>query len=394
MATKRAGQLIERGKNVWLCRVSLGRDGAGKRQFVNHTIHGTKKDAQQWVTETLRNRDLGVAVKPAQETLSAYLDRWLEEIAKRKVKSKTFEGYRAILKVHVRPIIGEKPLGKVTTLDVQQVYNKMTDAKASPRTVQYTAMILKQALEKAVVWKMLVFNPCAGAELPRQIRREMKVFSPDQARKFLTVAKMVPQWGPLFSVALTTGMRPSEYLALKWSDIDLDRRTINVQRSIEVKSDGTWKFSDLKTAKSRRTIRLHTDVAEALKEHRARQERRKVQALADPELVFSTRNGTPHGRNNVKRAFRWLIAKVKLPVIRLYDLRHTAATLSLAAGVDLKRIQEMLGHSNAALTLNTYSHVLPGGQAEASDKVEALLRGEVWHTGGTQAPSVTSTRVS
>jgi len=398
-----AGQLVNRGKNVWLCRVYMGRDASGKRDYMNHTVHGTKEDAQKWLNKTLRDRDLGYAVRPAHGSVSEFLTQWLETVAKRKVKEKTYGGYSDILKNRICPALGNRALAKLTPMDVQGVYNGMAEEGLSPRTIQYTNMILKQSLKQAVVWRMIQFNPCDGVEVPRQVRREMQVFSAEQTRRFLAVARLEQRWGPLFSVAITTGMRPSEYLALKWPDLDLERRTVSIQRSIDFKQDGTYTFSDNKTGRSRRPIKLHSDVTELLREHRAAQ-------AQDGDLVFCTSLGTPIERRNVRRALRRIIRvvnnstedpKQKLPVLRLYDLRHTAATLALAAGVPVKVVSEMLGHASAALTLDIYSHVLPHMQDEAVDRVEALLRlpataptkGDP-HTIGTQAPNGGTGRVS
>jgi len=371
-----AGQIIARGPSTWLVRVYLGRDANGKREYLNKTVHGTKKNAQEWLTATLRDRDIGVAVKPAQINLNAYLDQWLETAAKPKVRPKTFTGYQDVLRRYVRPKLGSKPLAKVTPLDIQTLYNEMS---VSPRTTQYTAMIVKQALEQARRWRMLIHNPCDGVKPPRNARKEMQVLTPEQARRFLAVARG-DRHGVIFEVALTTGMRPSEYLALKWPDLDLEKGTASINRSIDFLPGGGWEFADNKTARSRRTIKLHSNAAQSLREHRRRQEEQRRQAgksWADHDLVFTNDTGGPVDRHNLaQRHFRRILDAAGLPLVRLYDLRHTAATLGLVAGVQVKVISEMLGHASVALTLDTYSHVLPNMQEEAAAKVEALLMGE------------------
>ncbi|MBE0657372.1 MAG: tyrosine-type recombinase/integrase family protein [Bryobacteraceae bacterium] len=168
-----AGQLIERGKNTWLVRVYLGRDADGKRQSLSKTIHGTKKQAQTWLNKTLTERDAGVAIKPAQQTLGEYLDHWLESAAKPRVRPKTFAGYSDMLNRHIRPALGLRPLSKLTPLEIQRVFHAMAERGLSARSIEYTRMILKQALKQAVSWRLLVFNPCEGVQIPRQERREM-----------------------------------------------------------------------------------------------------------------------------------------------------------------------------------------------------------------------------
>jgi integrase len=149
-------------------RVFLGRSPQGKRDYLNKTVRGTKKDAQAWLTKTLRELDLGIAVKPAQDTVGDFLKKWLESVSKPKVRPKTFEGYQEALERYVLPTLMGRPMAKLTSLEIQALYNEMAERGLSPRTIQYANMILKQALAKAVEWRMLVFNPCDGVTLPRQ----------------------------------------------------------------------------------------------------------------------------------------------------------------------------------------------------------------------------------
>lgn len=325
-----AGQIISRGKRTWLVRIYLGRDENGKRKYLNKTIHGTKKEAQAWLSATLRDRDLGVAVRPAQQTLNEYLDRWLESAAKARVRPKTFAGYQDVLRRYVRPELGGRPLSKITPVEIQALYNRLSESGLSPRTIQYTNMILKQAYKQAIQWRLLAFNPCDGVSLPRQVRHEMKVLSPDQARRFLAVARQ-DRYGPLFELALTTGLRPSEYAALKWSDLDLERGVVSINRSIEFLPGGGWRFAENKTNRSRRTVKLLPSVVRALAEHRVRQEAEREAAgerWADHGLVFTNETGGPLDRHNLaRRNLRRILEAAGLPRIRLYDLRHTAATL-------------------------------------------------------------------
>src|SRR5215469_4987932 len=172
----------------------------------------------------------------------------------------------------------------------------------------------------------------------------------------------------LFAVALTTGMRPSEYLSLTWNDVDLDRETISISHSPEWRKGG-WQYADTKRPRSRRMIKLQ-DWVVALQ----RGEKSKAQHECGTELVFRAKQGGPIRESHfVRRYFKPLLKEAELPPIRLYDLRHTAATLSLAAGVSPKIISEQLGHSSVAFTLEIYSHVLPHMQDAAAEKVEALL---------------------
>ena len=392
-----AGQIISRGKNVWLVRIYLGRDETGKRIYLNKTIHGPRKAAQAWLNQRLTERDAGIAVKPAQQTLNEYLDRWLETAVKPKVRPKTWMGYRSLLHNHIRPALGARPLARIKPLEVQQAFHDMIDRGLSARTIEYTRMVLRQAFKQAIQWRLLTFNPCDGVQIPRRQRREMQALSPEQARRFLVVARGT-RYGMLFELAITTGLRPSEYLALKWEDIDFERGTLSVVRSLDAMPGGGYRLEETKTRNSRRVVKLLPGVLRALLEHRQAQQRLREEAgerWNEQGFVFTNAEGGPlDGHNLSSRHLRRILKEAGLPQIRLYDLRHTAATLALSAGVPVKVVSEMLGHSSVALTLDVYSHVLPHMQEDAARRMAALLEDSGGHlaaerhTIGTQEPKM------
>lgn len=371
------GQLIKRGENCWLVRIFQGRDANGKRRYFNKTIHGTKRDAQKYLTASLRDKDLGVFVEPANMPLNDYLDKWLETAAKPRVAPPTFNNYEYLLKRYIRPTLGGRKLSDVKPLDVQKIYKAMTDGGLSPRTVRYTHTVLSSALKQAVKWGMLARNPCEAVELPRMVRNEMQAFSPAQAQKFLEAAKD-DKHGIVFAFALATGMRPEEYLALRWSDVDLEKGTATVQRTLIWRKGGGWYFGEPKTKQSRRTMPLPASLVRDLILHRRTQTEYRFGLGAtyqNNELCFATETGTPlHLRNLFHRHFSKILDRAALPAsFRLYDLRHSCATLLLAVGENPKVVSERLGHASIVLTLDTYSHVLPDMQKGASDKLEAVL---------------------
>lgn len=199
---------------------------------------------------------------------------------------------------------------------------------------------------------------------------------PEQARRFLAACRE-DRHGVLFGVAITTGMRPSEYTALKWSDIDFEKGAASICRSLESLPGGGWRFADVKKKRSWRVIKLHSNVVASLRAHKVEQADGRLKAGAgwiDHDLVFTSATGCVVDRRNLaQRNFARILKAAGLPAIRLYDLRHTAATLAESAGVPVKVVSEMLGHPSAALTLDVYSHVLPHMQDDAAAKVEALL---------------------
>jgi integrase len=250
----------------------------------------------------------------------------------------------------------------------------MVERELSPRTIEYANAVLQSAFRQAVRWKMLVEDPCAGVDRPRMKRREMEALSVDECRRFLTVAKE-SEWFALFALALTTGMRPSEYLALKWSDINWQRGTASVCRSIQLSKSG-WHFDDTKRKRSRRVVKLQGFALETLENVRnAQLPPKEAEPEAEHDLIFRSTTGMPLRQRTVKREFRRLLEAAGIRPIRFYDLRHPAATLAVAAGVSVKVISDQLGHASISFTLERYSHVLPSIQDEAAARVERMLMG-------------------
>ena len=207
-----AGQIIKRGESKWLVRIFTGRDAKGKRAYLNKTIHGTKKDAQKWLTSTLRDIDLGVFIEPTSLSLGDYLDKWLESAARPRVSERTADGYADLLKRYIRESLGDKRLDKLQALDIQKVYGEMQERGLSARIVRHTHSALHNALKQAVKWGLLFRNPTDLVELPKVPHKERRVLSPDEAVSFLNAADEMPS-GLVFEFALVTGMRPEEYLA-------------------------------------------------------------------------------------------------------------------------------------------------------------------------------------
>lgn len=246
----------------------------------------------------------------------------------------------------------------------------MIERGLSARTVRYTHVVLRSALQQAVGWRLLLENPADGIKLPQQPRSEMRALTVEQARAFLKAALATPH-GRVLALALTTGMRPSEYLGLKWQDLDWERQTISVVRTLR-RLNGRWCFADTKRARSRRVVKLQDRIIAQLRDLRAATNaERSFRSTAD--LVFKGTSGNPINSDSLAKHFKSILEVAGLPRIRLYDPRHTAATLALAAGVSPKVISEQLGHASTAFTLDTYAHVLPHMQDEAAAKCSALL---------------------
>lgn len=378
-----AGYIRQRGKGKWLVRIFMGRDVTGKRRYLNNTIHGKKKDAIAFVSKTLTQISTGTFVEPSALTIDEYLDKWLEAAARPRLSERTFADYSEVLNRYVRPKLGNKRLSQLQPLEIQELYSEMQERELSAGTVRGTHVILSSALKQAVRWRMLLVNPGQSVELPKRTRREMKALSPGEAIAFLEAAKEDPH-GLVFAFGLVTGMRPEEYLALQWKDIDLQQGTATVQRTLcwRRRKGGGWYFGEPKTSQSRRTIPVPASIIKALGHHKARQAETRLkkgkvyQAL---DLVFATSTGGPlHSENLATRNFRAIRDRAKLcSSLTPYSLRHTCATLLLLRGENPKVVSERLGHSSIVLTLDTYSHVLPSMQQAASDKLEDMLFSKV-----------------
>ncbi|MEQ1645926.1 MAG: tyrosine-type recombinase/integrase [Pyrinomonadaceae bacterium] len=370
-----AGQIIKRGDNTWLVRIFTGKNAKGKRSYLNKTIHGVRKDAQHYLNQKLRERDLGISLESSTITVDEFIDRWLESAVRPRVSPRTADGYESRLEKYIRTPLGSKRLEALTAMDIQYVYAQIQAQGLSARTVRHTHSALHNALKQAVRWNLLQKNVAEYVELPKVPHIERRVLSPEESKRFLDKAETMPH-GLIFEFALLSGMRPEESLALQWSDLDFERCTAQVNRAL-VRHKGSWTFEKPKTAKSRRIITLSEPLMLKLKVHkRSQNETRLKNGLhwENNNLVFCTDLGTPHSVPNLTyRYYRPILTKAGLPQIRLYDLRHSHATLLLIAEENPKVVAERLGHSTIVLTMDTYSHVIPTMQRNATDKLTKML---------------------
>jgi integrase len=374
-----AGQIIPKGDRRWLVKVFKGRDpNTGKKKYFSKQINGAKKDAQKFLNGVLRDMDMGNFIEPTPMTLGMFLDQWLHSAAKPRLSARTFYDYEYLLKQYVRSSLGSIKLAELQPLEIQKLYTNLQERGLSARTVRYVHAVLSSALKQAVRWRMVFHNPAAAVELPKQSRKEMQALSPEEASRFLAAASE-DRFDMVFIFALATGMRPEEYLGLQWKDIDFSRGIARVQRTlIWPRQGGSWYFGEPKTAKSRRSIPLPISVVYSLSRHKRDQAEERLKAgpkYQNNDLIFATSEGTPiMMRNLLRRHFKPILKRAELPeTIRLYDLRHSCATLLLAEGEHAKVVSERLGHASITLTLDTYAHVLPSMQKAASDKLENLL---------------------
>jgi integrase len=310
-------------------------------------------------------------------TLSEYLERWLNDSVKDTVRPRTWERYEQNSRIHIVPALGRMKLKALTPAHVRGLYRQKLEERLAPRTVNYIHVTLHKALKQAVADGLLPRNVTEAVNAPRPEKKEIRPLTPEQARAFLEAIRE-DRLEALYVLAITAGMRQGELLGLRWSDVDLEAGTLQVRRSLASTKDGVAVYNEPKTAKGRRNVKLSGLALEALKRHRAAQnaERLKLGSLwEDHGLVFSDPSGKPMRRWWLDRwSLAPLLERAGLPkAVTFHGLRHTCATLMLAGGVHTKVVQEMLGHADVSITLNVYSHVLPGMQDEAARRMDALL---------------------
>jgi integrase len=291
------------------------------------------------------------------------------------VKITTHQSYGSLVRLHICPTLGRTKLAALAPAHVQSLYRAKLDEGLSPKTVKYIHTTLHRALKQAVRWGLVPRNVAAEVDPPKVRPPEMRPLSPIQARQLVRAAKG-DRLEALYVLAITTGMRQGELFGLDWEDVDLESGTVRVRRTLTLAKGGP-RLTEPKTRGSRRSIRLTTGALETLARHRERQEEERGVAgerWMDWGLVFCTRRGTPIRRDNLhNKSWKPLLKRAELPDIRFHDLRHTCATLLLTRSVHPKIVSEMLGHSSITITLDTYSHVIPGlGEVAASAMEDAL----------------------
>jgi integrase len=344
----------------------------GKRRYVSGK---NKEETRRKLREARAGVDRGLVFDAENLALGEYLDRWLSGSVRGSVKQSTFDRNEIAVRVHIKPALGRIKLKKLAPAHVQGFYQDRLDAGLAPATVNKLHVVLHKALDQAVKWNMIPRNPTEVVRASRPTPKEMLPLSGEEARKMLEAAHG-DKLEALYVLAIHSGMRQGELLGLKWQDIDLENATVSVRRTL-TRNGSRLLLSEPKTKKSRRTIQLTDEAVRALREHLDRQVEH-IQRLGDlyrdEGLIFASEVGTLINPTNLRqRSFASLLKRAGLPKIRFHDLRHTCATLLLSRNVHPKFVQELLGHANIAITLDTYSHVIPGmGNRTARAMEDAL----------------------
>lgn len=403
-------RMTKDGRARWTARVFCGREpSSGKKRFAVKTF-GRKKDATKWARRMESMKDRGaVPAVTSKEPFAEYLERWLD-VKAGQVRPRTIHGYRSTVRRYVAeppegaPPIGVVALNRLTTEAFDELYAWMRDEGLSPRTIRGLHVVLRMALKDAVGRDLLVRNPTDHAKPPKRAKgedaspkRAARSMDRDEAEAFLRAATE-DRYSALWHVLLLGGLRPSEAFALGWEHVDVEEGSVYVERTITRVGVEGWQFAKPKTDRSRREVHLPAVAMQALREWRAAQARERLQLGAEWEdngLVFTNEFGRPVDGSNLRsRSFREVCARAGIgeweskpekpargprrkrrfnPSIRMYDLRHTHATLLLLAGEDLDVVSKRLGHASIVLTSNTYSHFVTGRQKQAADRLERMF---------------------
>jgi len=347
--------LIER----WVAQITLPN---GQRKSKSSKV---QKEVRDWLINQRNKHREGLYVTDEQIKLGDFLDRYMEDVAKHSLRPHTYQRNYDIVSNHIKPDLGNIKLNALRPDQVQTLYTKKLNEGLSKRTVQYIHAVLHKALNQALKWGLVTRYVSDLVEKPRPKKKTFRTWSANEVNQFLEVVSD-HRWYPIYALAIYTGMRQGEILGLYREDINLEKGVINVRHQVSTIRGQGLVITEPKSEKARQPITLSQRVVDILKSH--------LELIDEgPGLIFTTSTGRPISPRNILRHFKLVIEKSGLPEIRFHDLRHTHATLLLAAGVHPKVVQERLGRSQISLTLDTYSHVIPSLQTEAADQFEAIL---------------------
>lgn len=375
MARKRGnheGTIYKRRDGRWCATIDAGwRNGRRRRK----SFYGkTRGDVANKLTKALNDQQSGLPIAADRETVGAFLRRWLQDCARVNVRPKTFTSYSDLIRLHLSPTLGNRPLEKLAPQDIQAFITEKLGTGLAPRTVQYAYAILRAAMNQAVRWNLVPRNVVTLVSPPRVPRKEIMPFNPEEARAFLAAAQG-HRLEALFAVAVAIGLREGEALGLRWQDIDVKDGILSVRSAVQ-RIKGKLHLVEVKTERSRRTIALPQVALDAFIGHRQRQEQERMLAgdrWQEKGLVFTTNVGTPIDPRNALREFHALLKVAKIPRRSFHSLRHACATLLLAQGVNPRTVMEILGHSSIRVTLDIYSHVIPMVHREAMNRMDTIL---------------------
>ena len=381
MAKRRAngeGSIRKRSDGRWEGRYTAGRNPETGKPVYKNVLGKTQAEVKAKLKAAIESSaDIDV-MKAEQYTTGQWMDVWFENCAKIKVRPSSHQTYRGYIDNHIKPNIGDIPLGKLSSLHLQKLYKKLLaggrveriEAKNQPKglsakTVRNINQVISSAMDFARDQKLISSNPTDGCALPKLEHKEMKTLPVEQLTSFLREAKESGVF-ELYYIELATGLRRGELLGLKWEDIDLAQGNLRVQRQI-ARINGEVIEAPLKTKNAYRTLPLSADAVGVLQEQRKKG--------GSSPYVFPSPTGGPISPDSVLHMLHRVLKRAGLSKVRFHDLRHTFATLALQNGVDIKTISGMLGHYSAGFTLDTYTQVTTSAKKEAANTMGSIFSG-------------------
>ena len=381
MAKRRAngeGNIRKRKDGRWEGRYTAGRNPETGKPIYKNVLGKTQAEVKAKLKAAIESSASLDMIKAEQYTTGQWMDVWFENCAKIKVRPSSHQTYRGYIDNHIKPNIGNVPLGKLSSLHLQKLYKKLLaggrveriEAKGQPKglsakTVRNINQVISSAMDFAKDQKLISSNPTDGCALPKLEHKEMKTLPVEQLTSFLREAKESGVF-ELYYVELATGLRRGELLGLKWADIDLVQGSLRVQRQI-ARINGEVIEAPLKTKNAYRTLPLSADAVGVLQEQRKKS--------GNSPYVFPSPTGGPISPDSVLHMLHRVLKRAGLSKVRFHDLRHTFATLALQNGVDIKTASGMLGHYSAGFTLDTYTHVTTSAEKEAANTMGSILSG-------------------
>lgn len=378
------GSIVHRKDGLWQGAISCGRDPtSGKWKRV--TVYGRTRAEVADKLDQLRNQQrAGLPIEPQSVTVGQWIETWLQEYKKASLKPTTWSNYWYLYRVHIRPALGETRLAKLQTNQIQQFYQASLTNGFSPASIRRLHAVLTGALKQARREGLIPRNPAEDVVLPKARKKERRVLTPEETERFLAAAQKRRLY-PSFLVAVGTGMRVGELLALRWEDVDLDAGVVRVRREVIRLRDqpGPTKtklaFMTPKSQAGIREIPLTATVLAELRRWKARQAEEKLalgEAYRDQGLVFAGEDGRITDPRNFTKLFYKVVKDAGIPHANLHALRHSFATRLAEAGENPRIIADLLGHAQVTTTLEIYSHALPEAKRAAVSKLDDILKAQ------------------
>ncbi len=357
----------------------------GEKKLKKQTFN-SKKEADNWLTETIVAVKKGTYVEPVKTTLKDWLTDWLKSYGKQNLSPTTYTGYKIIIEKHLIPELGGIALSNLKPKHIRDYHQKALEGgrkdkkKAlgkglSPTTVSQHHRVLREALQHALELEMIYRNPADATKPPKKIKHEINFLPVEDANMIIDLFRDSYMYMPVY-LAVTLGARRAEILALRWPDVDFKNGAVNIARGLYVTKEQGLFFKEPKNKTSRRSVAISPEVIKALKAHRKEQQKIKLESepgvYQDNNLICCLQDGSPLHPATVSKRFQEVVTKAGFNVT-FHGLRHAHASYLLQQGVHPKVVSERLGHSNISMTMDLYSHIAPTLQKEAAGKLDELL---------------------